>query len=234
MAKTLLQLVQDACRDVGQPRPSVISSATEETPLRMLRLLNEAGQQLIKDHDWNALSSVVTFTATAAQVQANQPASDFDRFTSESNLWDKGNKRPVIGPLPMAKWLRLVVDAQQNIDKYWALIGGQLNILPEPSASDQFVYAYQSKNWVLNSSGTGKDAFTADDDTARLPDELLIAELSWRWKQAIGIDYAEDLANAARLKEMMIAADRGPRILSLSAPFRSGLPDGFWPGSITP
>lgn len=235
MSRTLLQIVQEACKDVGQPRPSIVASSTTETPLRMLRLLNKAGQALIKDHDWGALMDVETFTPTATQVQSSHPPSDYDRMTSQTNMWDIGNKRPLVGPLPPSKWLRLVVDAQQSIDKYWTLIGGKVNILPVPATTDSFVYSYQSKNWVFASDGTtGKAEFTADDDTARLPDELLILELVWRWKQSIGVDYGEDMATAGRLKETLIAADRGPRILELSTPFRHGVPDGFWPGTITP
>lgn len=233
--KTLLEIVQDACKDVGQPRPSLVVSATTETPLRMLRLLNKAGQQLIKDHDWNALTDVETFTPTATQVQSSHPPSDYDRMTSQTEMWDINNQRRLVGPLGIPKWLRLVVDAQQSIDKYWTLIGGKINILPVPATTDSFVYSYQSKNWVYASDGsTGKSEFTADDDTPRISDELLTLELIWRWKQSIGIDYGEDMSTCNRMKEMMIAADRGPRTISTSQPFRDGVPDGFWPGVITP
>jgi hypothetical protein len=235
MAMTMLQIVQEACKDVGQPRPALVASATLETPLRMLRLLNKAGQQLIKDHDWNALMDVETFTPTATQVQASHPPTDYDRMTSQTQLWDIGNKRPLIGPLSITKWLRLVVDAQQSIDHYWTLIGGKINVLPVPAVTDSFVYAYQTKNWAFAADGTtGKPVLTLDDDVPRISDELLVLELVWRWKQSIGIDYGEDMATSNRMKEMIIAADRGPRILSLSTPFRGNVPEGFWPGTVTP
>jgi hypothetical protein len=156
-------------------------------------------------------------------------------MTSQTQMWDIGNKRPLVGPLSIDKWLRLVVDAQQSIDKYWALIGNKVNILPVPATTDSFVYSYQSKNWVYASDGaTSKASFTNDDDTPRLPDELLMLELVWRWKKSIGIDYGEDMASCNRMKEMMIAADRGPRIITLAQPFRDGVPSGFWPGVVSP
>ena len=231
--RTLLQIVQDACRDVGQPRPSVVASATEATSGRMLRLLNKAGQQLIKDHDWSILMNVRSFTPLAAETQV-EPPSDYDRITSQSGLWDVNNKRPVVGPIAMEKWLRLTIDNVASIDKYWRLIGSVIHILPAPTATDSFRYSYQSKNWVANASGMPKPNFTADDDYPLIHDELLTLELVWRWKQEIGIDYAEDLANSARLKEVIIAADRGPSILSLSQPNGGSLPENFWPGVITP
>jgi hypothetical protein len=231
---TLLQIVQDACRDVGQPVPALVVSATEETPKRMLRLLNKAGQQLIKDHDWSVLMDVETFTPTATQIQSSHPPADFDRFTSQTSMWDVGNKRPMVGPLSLDKWLRVVVDNQQQIDKFWAYIGGKVNVLPVPATTDSFVYAYQSKNWVFASDGTtGKAAFSADDDTPRIASELLILELVWRWKQSIGLDYGEDMASCNRLKETIIAADRGNRILNLASPTRNAIPDNLWIGTIT-
>ncbi|HLO79216.1 MAG TPA: hypothetical protein VK196_22385 [Magnetospirillum sp.] len=232
--KTLLQIVQDICKETGQPRPSVVASATTETPLRMMRMVNRAGRQLAIEHDWQALTTVTTFTPTATQVQASHPPAGFLRFTSQTQLWDIGNKRPAVGPLSPQKWLRLVVDSQQSIDKYWTMIGGQINILPVPATTDSFVYAYQTKYWAQNAALAGVEAFSADDDTPLISDELLILEGIWRWKQALGLDYAEDMATAARYKEMAIAADRGPRILTLDRPFRSGAPDTFWPGTITP
>jgi hypothetical protein len=146
-----------------------------------------------------------------------------------------GNKRPLIGPLSIDKWLRVVVDNQQQIDKYWALVGNKVNVLPVPATTDSFVYSYQSKNWVLDAdTTTAKAAFAADTDTPRIPSELLILELVWRWKQSIGLDYGEDMATCNRLKETIIAADRGNRILSLARPFSGDVPAGYWPGVITP
>lgn len=232
---TMLEIVQDACDDVGQPRPGIVASSTTETPQRMLRLLNKAGKQLIKDYAWNALTTIETFTPTATQVQASHPPSDYDRMTPETEMWDITNRRRLVGPLAIEKWMRLVVDAQQNIDHYWTLIGGKVNILPVPAVTDSFVYAYQTKNWVYASDGTtAKEAFTADDDVPRLPAELLTLELVWRWKASIGISYAEEMADAKRAAEMYAAADRGPRLISMSTPFRDGLPEGFWPGTVTP
>lgn len=231
--KTLLQIVQEACRDVGEPRPSVVASSPTETPLRMLALLNEAGQQLIKDHDWNVLKTIRTFTPVAAEAQTEPPA-DYDRLTPNTTIWDITNKRPLIGALSTDKWLQLYVNTISSLDKYWTFVGGVFHILPTPSASDSFVYSYQSKNWVMNSTPVAVSEFSADDDTPRLPDELLKLELIWRWKQKLGLDYAEEMANCGRLKETLISADRGTRITSLSSPWSNrDLPDNYWPGVIT-
>lgn len=234
MARTLLQIVQDACSDVGQPRPNVVASATLETPVRMLRILNKAGIALAREIEWNALTTVRTFTATASQVQSAEPPSDYSRITPISQLWDVSLKRPAVGPLPMDKWLNLITNTVTGGDKYWAIIGDKINLYPTPAGTEQFTYAYQSKNWVYSSTSVGKDRFTLDDDTPRIDDELLTLELIWRWKQAIGIDYAESMQDATRQKEIVFAANRGPRVLNLSSPWQGELPSGYWPGVISP
>lgn len=234
MARTLLEIVQDACREVGQPRPSVVTSATSDTPLRMMSLLNTAGRNLAIEHDWTALTDVETFTPLAQESQTGHPPADFLKFSSEAAMWDINNQRPLIGPLALDKWMRLVVDAQQSIDKYWTVIGGTIRILPAPAVTDSFTYSYQSKNWVISAASALKASFTADDDQPRLDDELLVLELIWRWKQSIGVDYAEDMSNAGRRKETVIAADRGNRIINLSRPQLGGIPENYWPGVISP
>ena len=232
MARTLLQIVQDACSDVGQARPAIVASSSTETPIRMLRLLNKAGIQLTKETAWNELTNVRTFTAVAAQAQIEPPA-DYARLSPQTSLWDVSLLRPAVGPIAIDKWLNLTTNTIAGPDKYWTLIGAKFNIYPAPAVTDDFTYAYQSKNWVVNST-TYKDRFTADDDTPLIDDELLTLELIWRWKAAIGIDYAEDMANASRQKEIVLAANRGPRIIELSDPFQGSLPEGFWPGVVTP
>lgn len=232
MARTLLQIVQDASTDIGLSRPAVVASATLESPIRMLRILNKAGLQLAKEIAWNELLTVRTFTAVAAQAQI-EPPSDYGRMAPMSALWDVSLRRPAVGPLPTDKWLDLLTNTTTGGDKYWTLIAGKFNIYPTPAVTDTFTFGYISKNWVVNGSFY-KDRFDDDDDEPIIDAELLTLELIWRWKSAIGLDYAEDMANANRQKEIVVAATRGPRILELSDPFRGDLPANYWPGVISP
>jgi len=233
MARTLLQIVKDACSDVGQPRPSVVASSTLETPIRMLRLLNKSGRTLINEIAFNELMTVRTFTAVAAQLQV-EPPSDYQRLTPKAALWDVSLKRPAVGPISADNWLNLITNTTTGGDKYWALIGGKFNIYPAPSVTNEFSYSYQSKNWVLSSAAAPKDEFTIDDDTPVIDDELLVLELIWRWKAAIGIDYAEAMQDATRRKEIILANNRATITTQLSDPFHGSLPDTYWPGVITP
>jgi hypothetical protein len=231
---TLLSIVQDACYTVGMPAPSSVVSSNNETPKRMLRLINEEGRSLAREHDWSALKQVESFaTDTVNREQAAQPPSDFDRFSPTTALWDVANKRPLVGVISTNAWLRLLVDDVSSVERYWIMLNGKINITPVTGTSDTIYYAYQTKNWVRPASGDDKEAFTLDTDTSLLPDELLKLGLIWRWKHAIGTDYSEDLASYGRQKEMSIAADRGTGETSMTTTFRGGLPEGWWPGTIT-
>jgi hypothetical protein len=234
MAQTLLQIVQDTAYIVGMPAPSGVVSANSETPKRMLRLINEEGRALAREHAWSALTINATFaTDTVSTVQTGNPPSDFDRFSPETQLWDVAKRRPLIGVVSQNAWMRLLIDTVSAADRFWAMQGGVINITPVSGTADTIRYSYQTKNWVRPASGSDKESFTLDTDTPLIPDHLLKLGLVWRWKHAIGTDYAEDLSTYGREKEKAISADRGTGEIPMSESFHGQIPDGFWPGTIT-
>jgi len=232
--KNMLQIVQDACTDVGQPRPAVVVSSTDETPRRMLRLLNKAGTQLMREFEWSRLKVQETFNAVAAEEQIEPSSTEFARLSPNSTIWHVNTQRQVIGPVSMEKWNQLHIFPTSTAQFYWAMIGRRFSIYPVPTTSDQFTYSYVFQKWAANAAGTVFNLeFTADDDIHFLDDEMLTQELVWRWKQAIGIDYAEDMATANRYKELLYAGMRNKDVVNLSDPWQGKIPDGYWPGTIS-
>ncbi len=224
---TCLTICQDACDQIqGIARPTTVASSSDPGVQQLLRLLNMAGKALARDHDWSALVTVRTFTGVAAQAQTGEPPTAFDRFVAGGQIFDTSTKRPLAGSIDQNRFNWLTVQTLGGSDRYWALIGGVLNITPAPTTSDSFKYAYVSKNWA-NSA----DEFTADADTTLLSEELLTLALIYRWKHAKGFEYAEDMVNYEREKERLIARDKGPRS-ALTARIFDSLPDGFWPDTI--
>jgi hypothetical protein len=231
---TLLSIIQDACYIVGMPAPSSVVSSNNETPKRMLRLINEEGRSLAREHDWSNLKTIETFATHLTDTeQTNQPPSDFDRFSPSTYLWDVAKRRPLIGIVSTNAWMRQVIDSVSSADRYWIMLNNKINISPVSGTADTIMYAYQTKNWVRPVSGSDKEAFTLDTDTSLLPDELLKLGLIWRWKQAIGTDYSEDIATYGRQKEMSIAADRGVGEINMVETFHGEIPEGYYPGTIT-
>jgi hypothetical protein len=225
---TCLTIVQKACDKMqGVARPTAVASSSDPGVQQLLELLNEAGKELARDHDWSSLVTARTFSGVATQAQTGEPPAAFDRFVSGGQIFDTSTKRPLVGSIDQNRFNWLTIQTIGGSDRYWTMIGGVLNITPVPAITDQFKYVYVSKNWV---NGTA-DAFTADADTTLLDEELLKLALVSRWKQVKTLDYGEDMKTFEREKERLIARDKGPRTVSFSRIY-DNLPDGFWPDHI--
>ncbi len=233
---TMLSIVRDAAVHIGIPEPSAVASSTATDAMQLLRLLNAGARQLMKDHHWSKLLKIKTFNGVAAQAQTGQPPTNFQHFTPMTKLWDVSKRLPLVGAISAEKWLLLLAQNVTGADKYWTMIDGVINITPVPTVSDSFRYSYVSRYFARPtgeaSDTNDKAAFTVDTDESRLSEELLTLDLVWRWKKAKQLDYAEDLADFERQKEMDIAADRAAQPIATSYAF-GDLSDSYWPGVIT-
>ena len=108
-------------------------------------------------------------------------------------------------------------------------------VLPPPNALT-FAYEYISSNWVVSSTGIGKDYFTADTDSCVFDDSLMVAGLKLRWMQAKGLDYQFNAAEYSALLNACMAQNKSAPKLSL-APVHGDIllsewnvQDGSWMG----
>jgi hypothetical protein len=75
----------------------------------------------------------------------------------------------------------------------------RLLITPVPAAGADLMFEYHSRCWLTSVDGvTYRTAWASDDDVALLDEDLMTAGLVWRWKQAKGLEYAEDFAKYER------------------------------------
>jgi hypothetical protein len=225
-----LTVIQNVTRVLKLPVPSAVVTSTDDSTIQLLGLLNRSGRAMVKRHAWSELSSVITFSgANASQVQTGYPQADWDRFTSR--IWDTGLKKYLAGPFNPQDWVRLSIDTLGTHDRVWTLLGGVINILPVTATTDTFRYSQVSKYWVNGS--TDGVAVVADADTFYLPEELLTLDLIWRWKQAKGLDYAEDMMSFELEMEKYIAADRGPKVINTARAFRNDeVLENTWPHTL--
>jgi hypothetical protein len=234
--RTLLEIVQDACYGpIGLTPPTAVAASTDGIARRMLRFVNMEGTSLIEEVAWEQLTVIETFaTDTVNTAQAAVPPADWQRLTPECSFWDVALRRPLIGPVSKDVWVKLVSDNLGSVDRYWTMIGGVLNIFPVSGSADTIRYPYQKKNWVVDVDDMEKERFTADTDVPLIPDKLLELGLIWRWKSSVGLDFAEDMANYTRAKEILVATHRVKGDISTTSAFRGkGIPDNYFPGVIT-
>lgn len=230
---TVLTIIQSVADRIGIPRPSAVVSSSDQQVRQLFALLNEGGVELSKRADWQVLTTEWTFLTVAADEQTNTPIpTDLDRFLADS-FYDRTLSRKLIGPITPQEWQ--AVKARPQFSRVYLAFRERDNtvlITPPPPADHLIAYEYISKNWAKSSANVGKEMFTSDDDTSYLSEELLKLDLRWRWKQAKGLEYGEDMDTFERALQREAGNDGAARMLSIGGtdqaiyPLGINLPEG--------
>ncbi len=232
---TLLTIVQAAARECGLAPPSSVVSNTDQTAVRMFALVNEAGVELARRHNWTILTKEKTFSTTAAEVQAGAIPGDFDRFVDET-LYNRSRSRSLVGPLSPQEWQQQKALTTSVLMDKFRIRGTDLLMMPAPPAGDTIAFEYVSAYWVDTDADRIGDqaAFTADAQTALLDERMLTSDIVWRYRRSVGLNYAEDFRTAQATILDRIARDGGRSTISMGAsPARAvpsiTVPEGSWP-----
>lgn len=86
MAYTLLQLVDQACGEMGLAQPSVIVGSTTQQTIQLLSLANRLGLDLVREYEWQRLVSTYILTTTASLSGACTTTSGSTTVTLQSAL----------------------------------------------------------------------------------------------------------------------------------------------------
>jgi hypothetical protein len=223
-----------AARKCGVTPPATIIGSSDPNAPLLLALAQEEGEELAREHEWQALKVDYTVATLGAEAQTALPA-DFERFTAKAELWNRTTQQKYTGPTDDTEWGRIKALAMvPMLSGWWRLIGGVLQITPAPTAGQTLAFPYMSKNFVRSNTGTAKAAFTADTDTTVFPERVIRLGIIWRWKEARGLAYAEDLETYERAKEKAAGNDRGRAALVVGRRRLSGDIPTAYPGAITP
>jgi hypothetical protein len=230
---TLLTICQDAASQLGLRQPSAVVGSNDLTSQIMLRLANQAGKELARYHDWNALTVEHTFTTIAAVVQTSGLPSDYDRMLYNPEIWNRTLALRYAGPTPQRVWQRLQIGVAAGVAGYWRLKGGALNIHPAPTAGQTVAFEYITKNWCESSDGDGQALFMADTDVPLIPEDLFALEIVWRFRASRGFAaYAEDLKTCEIEKEKAASRDRGSGKIRPNNNDLGDPPPPVWDGTI--
>lgn len=231
---TLLTIVQNVADEVGIKRPSVVAAATDTQTRQLHKLVNRSGKFISNQYPWQALVKEATFTSVATESQGAMTTvagADF-RYVVNDTLWNRTLNRPIPGPLSESEWQNLKSSSITGPYQEYRIRGGNLILIPAPSAGDTIAFEYVSNYWCEDSGGTDKGSMTADTDVALLPEELLELDTIWRWKKAKGFDYAEDFRTAQIEIKNYQNRDGSKAVLMLDRrrQRRPGIlvPDGSW------
>lgn len=228
---SLLTVVQQVSRRLGLPSPSSVAGSQDVQSLQLMELLNEDGQELAARSDWQALRNEATFTTVATQSQGaiTTLAGSGLRSIIGETIWNRTQRRPVYGARSPQEWQQLQAQTLQGPFVQFIIRGGLLLFVPVPSAGQTCAFEWMSSYWVNLAAGGTSDSAAADGDTFLLPERLLRLGVIWRFKQAKGLDYAEDFNKAEAAIQDAMARDSVPARLSLS-----GMPPDYYPAVLVP
>lgn len=228
---SLLDIVQDACDEIGISQPSAVIGNDSDQIRQMLALSNAEGKRLARRYRWQVLQKEATFTtlAAASQGDINTIASDGFLYVLNDTIWNRDTRRPVFGPLAPRDWQMLQASPITGPFDEYRIRGDLLLFEPTPTAGETCAFEYISKHWCESSGGTGQEAWAADADVGRLDEGLMTLGLIWRWKKAKGFDYAEDFNEYEALVADAMARDGSKATLDLGG----GITD-FQPGIFVP
>jgi hypothetical protein len=230
---TLSTIATRALRGLsGFQIPSSFYSSNHPTATLVVALADECGQDLEKEVRWQELVTEHTFTTTASTATYALP-SDFRAFANLSQ-WDRANQWRMHGPMPpfVYQWLTSGLSVWASNNRWFALRGNLFTIYPTPeTAGDTIAFDYYSKNWVVKQlDGSFTNAWSSDNDTARLDENLLAADLKWRFLQAKGMPFEPEYKRRESLLEHLQADNGGRGVIDLGCPVpRTGLSYGVLP-----
>lgn len=85
MSLTLLQLVQQSCKEMGLPSPAAAYANTATDTVQMVAMLTSIGQELARQHDWQQLAKQHRFSTVFYQYTGNS-TEDSTSLTGMSSI----------------------------------------------------------------------------------------------------------------------------------------------------
>lgn len=225
----VLEIIQRASKAVGIPSPGVAVASTDTSTLQMVELFNQAGRSLASRYGWQALTRNGSFTTVAAESQGTLAtiigASWTLRYIVNDTIWNRTTQLPIYGPLSEKSYQALKALSLTEPYSQYRIQEGELLFIPNPTAGQACWFSYVHKEWLTNAAAdTWYANANADTNLVLLDDELLLAELEWRWLRKKGLSYSEEMLSAERMIADAMARDGTKRTLSLD-----GCADEFQP-----
>lgn len=214
MSLTCLQIIQTVCKRIGILAPNIAVASTDPQIQQIVAICEEEGQELAARYGWEALQNQATFNTVAAMVQTTLSAvAPGLNYIVNDTIWNRTLRRPVYGPKTQAEWQESIANNINGPFNAFRIIQDAINFYPNPVAGQLCAFEYISRNWI-NTGVTTSATWLLDTDTPKLDDQIITLGTVWRWKQAKGLDYAEDFAKYERRIMDAMGRDAGKPILN--------------------
>lgn len=216
---TVGSAIQSALMRCIGSRPQEVFASSQQECVEMADLVQEAATDIAKSHDWRGLTRIHTISTPGETAPL---PSDYDRMVLASAIDDPATWFWGYYPFETVNdWMRFKSGSYQVITPGgWIILGGEMHFYPAPSSAATFPYI--SNAWARSEAGAPKSYFDADNDTFVLSERLLTLALVWRFKEAKGLEYAEDQASYDIALAQEQTRDKGARVLRSPRKYLSG------------
>ncbi len=150
---TLLELIQQAARELKLQVPSTVIGNTDPNIQQLLSFLELEGKELRREFNWPRLRKEVSFTLVDGTANYALPT-DWDSFIQDTG-WDQSNRYPLFGPYSAEEWQTIKRSGiSSSLRKGFTIKGAAdsefyLDPTPSSSTAGQIVsLEYISRNWI--------------------------------------------------------------------------------------
>ena len=215
---TILSMCQNVADFTGFERPTSVISNTDPIARQLLALAQREGKQLMRVSDWAILKKEHTFSTSNGTAAYALP-SDFDRLVLETS-YNRSDNDILTGPISSAEY-QLVnhgMATTGTTEKFrLKAASNALNfeLDPTPSSTQTIGFEYVSNQFCQSSGGSGQAAWAADTDTGILDETTMEMGITWRFKAAHGLDFAEDFRQYQLEVRQAVARNGSSPVLQL-------------------
>jgi len=212
---TVEDIINDAMSELGLPVQD-FSGSLGELASQSLALLNALCRQLWRQHDWQFLQNIATFTGDGATTEFTLP-SDWGRQLTQTG-WDATGRRQLAGPVSPAEWgwLQYGITAVGIYYRY-RILNDKFAVYPTPPTGTSFKLAYVKSSWATQAGTSARVAnLTAGGDVPDFPRDLLTSGVKLRLWSIKGFDTTQLDEEYNTLLGMVKVQNQGARIINLS------------------
>lgn len=221
---SVLTVVQDAMALCGLPRPTIVVGGNNPTVAQFEALLRFEATELNKYKDWRNLKVQGQLTGDGTSTEFVLPV-DFDRWALGEVFFTSGLTGAYLPQVTDEQWTAMRAGGftlPAYPGPFWRMFGTMVQFSSAPILNDTLDFEYRSNFWISSEDQTARRNRWADDtDFFLMPEDILTLGCVWRFKNAKGLEYAEDYRNWQMQRNTYAAQDE-PRI-----PIRKGTPSRF-------
>ena len=211
-------MCQNVADFTGFERPTSVISNTDPIARQLLALAQREGKQLMRVSDWAILKKEHTFSTSNGTAAYALP-SDFDRLVLETS-YNRSDNDILTGPISSAEY-QLVnhgMATTGTTEKFRLKAASnalKFELDPTPSSTQTIGFEYVSNQFCQSSGGSGQAAWAADTDTGILDETTMEMGITWRFKAAHGLDFAEDFRQYQLEVRQAVARNGSSPVLQL-------------------